>query len=359
MTASSRFFIALVVACGAAACGSPAVEEIATKAPVPVSVEAAATTSLDSRLEVMGVVTPAPGADWVISAPDAGRIAELPKAEGDRVRKGDVLVQFDIPSLASTLSARTADVSEAQARVETTRAAVTRLSGLVERGVASRREVEEARRDQSEAEAALARAQGELAAATQLADRATVSARFAGIIAKRWHNPGDFVEPSASDPVLRVIDPRALQVVASIPAADVSRVKAGQVATVTGPGDLMVDAKVATPPAQMDATGSVAEARLAVSEPARLTSGMTVRVSLVLERREGVVTVPATAVLHEDDETFVMVAGADKQAHRIEVETGATSGDRIEIASGLTAGDQVIVKGHAGLPDGAAVTVTP
>ena len=47
--------------------------------------------------------------------------------------------------------------------------------------------------------------------------RTVVRARFAGIVAKRFHNPGDTVDGAAGDPVLRVIDPRRLQIVSACP----------------------------------------------------------------------------------------------------------------------------------------------
>ena len=64
--------------------------------------------------------------------------------------------------------------------------------------------------------------------------RAIVRASFDGVVAKRFHNPGDLVEPSASDPVLRVVDPDRLEVVASIPLADAPRVTMGAIGHLAG-----------------------------------------------------------------------------------------------------------------------------
>ena len=66
-----------------------------------------------------------------------------------------------------------------------------------------------------------------------MAGRATVRATFDGIVARRMHNPGDLVEATASDPVLRVIDPRRLEVVAAVPLADAPRVEVGAPAHLT------------------------------------------------------------------------------------------------------------------------------
>ncbi len=341
-------------------CSTPAVEEMETKAPVPVEVAVAKLDTVASQIDVAGMVTPAPGADLTIVAPEPARIAELSKAEGDSVVAGEVLVRFDIPTLASNVAGKRADIAQARARLETARAAVTRLSGLLERGVASRREVQEAERDAADAEAALARAEGEAGAAATLAERAVVRARFNGVVVKRWHNPGDVVEATASDPVLRVIDPHTLQVVASVPAAHLLRIVVGRHADIKGPGaEDAEEATVVTKGAQLDPTGSVADVRLAFKSRTQFAAGTPVQVSIVADQHTNVVVVPAPAVLHDGDETYVMIAGADNIAHRQAVEVGLTGSETIEIVKGVAAGDRVIVSGHSALPDGAAISVTP
>src|SRR6185436_4447714 len=188
-------------------CSEPSVEKVETAAAVPVSVEVAKTDTIEGVISVTGTVTPAPGAEITIVAPEPARIAELPKAEGDAVAAGDLLVRFDIPSRPAEVAARRAEVAQATVRLTTARAAVTRLTGLVERGVASAREVEEAKREEADAQAALDQAQSAVTATEALAARSVVRATFAGAIAKRFHNVGDLVESSASDPILRVVDP--------------------------------------------------------------------------------------------------------------------------------------------------------
>lgn len=360
MSARVTHIIACLLAAAVCGCSKPPVEEIATETAVPVEVEAAKVGAIESRIDAQGMVGPAPGGELVIVAPEPARIAEMPKAEGDAVKVGDVLVRFDIPTLASGVAGSRADVAQARARVDQTSAAVERITGLVGRGIAAQRELEEARRDQREAEAALARAQGEAGAAAALASRAVVTARFAGVVAKRYHNPGDLVEAAASDPILRVIDPRSLQVIASVAAADVPRVVVGHDGEVFGPGAATPEAvTVVARPAQLDPTGSVGDVRLTFRSGTRLTSGTPVRVSIVAEEHLKAIVVPSAAVVHEDAETFVMVAGADNIAHKKPVTVGLVSGEDTEILKGISPGDKVIVKGQSGLPDGATITVEP
>lgn len=341
-----------------AGCSHPSVEEVDTSATVPVSVETARIEPLQSTIGVTGIVTPAPGADWQITAPDAARIAEMPKAEGDRVSVGDLLVRFDIPSMAADLSAKKAALTQANARLNLAKAEVDRLAPLVDQGVAARRDLDAAKREQAEAEADVQQAQSAVDAAAALNDRVVVRATFPGVIAKRYHNPGDLVDASASDPVLRVINPDKLQVVAAVPVANLASVVPGRAAELTSPGaDDVTPVTVLTRPAQVDPTSATADVRLAFTKSTPLAAGTTVQIRLVTGQHDKALVIPTAAVVKDEDETSVMVVTSDNKAHKHKVTLGLSTETMVEVTSGLAAGDQVVVRGQDGLPDGAAVTV--
>jgi len=87
--------------------------------------------------------------------------------------------------------------------------------------------------------------------------------------------------------------------------------------------------------------------------------GVPERVQLTIEAEEhrDVVLVPAAAVTHEGEEAAVFVVNGEKAERRV-VMLGITDDAHAEIRSGIKAGDAVIVTGQAGLPDGAAITLT-
>jgi RND family efflux transporter MFP subunit len=342
----------------AGGCARPAVEKVDTTEAVPVAVVPARLDALRSVVIATGTIAPAPGGDWTITAPEAGRIAELPKNEGEAVKVGDLLVRFDIPSLTSELAARQAEVRQATARAEKAKADVTRISGLVERGIQARKDLLDAQLQQTEADEALKQAQTALTAATTLASRATVTARFAGVVAKRWHNIGDLVDAATTDPVLRVIDPTRAEVVASVPVADLGRVYMSRPAEVMNPGTGAAEAAlVMTKPATVDTGSSTADVRLRFVAPTTMSIGTAVGVQIIADERASALIVPAAAIVRDGGEVFVMLAGADNKAHKQPVTLGLTTREFAQIMQGLKAGDSVIVRGQDGLPDGATITV--
>lgn len=340
-------------------CGHKAVEEVATTAASAVTTVIVSPETVEGVVTATGLVNAAPGADWTITAPEPARIVELPKAEGDRVRPGDLLVRFEIPSLSTDVATRRGEMQQAQAHVENAQASVTRLTTLVEHGVAAQKELEDARRELAEARAAFAEAQSAHRNAAVMQSRTVVRARFAGVVAKRAHNPGDMVEASAADVILRVIDPSRLQVIAAVAIPDLTRVQIGNPVRIFVPGSEPAESgKVLTRPAAVDPGGVTADVRIAFDGPTRLAAGTPVRVEIVAERHANALAVPVDAVLHEEDSAFVMVAGSDNKAHRHKVIVGLTTPKQAEITSGLKAGDAVITQGQQGLPDGAAITVS-
>jgi membrane fusion protein, heavy metal efflux system len=346
----------LVVPLLAAACHGKRAEEVETEAAVAVEVAHPRQGTLTAVIHATGTVEAAPGADWTVTAPASAKVAAVHGAPGDHLRKGTLVVRFEAPSLKADLATRSGDLSQAQARLENARRNHARLSELLEKGIASRKEVEDAHKDLLDAEAALRQATGTKEAAAELAAQATAEAPFDGTVVQRWHNPGDLVD--ANEHVLRLVDLRRLQVTAAIPVADATRVIVGRPARVTVPGSkegVELAAKVASGPAIVDSATGTTSVRLSLS--ATLPVETPVEVAIDAEEKTNAVIVPATAVLREEDKTTVFVVDATQHVHKRPVVVGLASGDEVEIVSGLQPTDTVVVKGMEDLPDGALVTV--
>ena len=346
---------ALCLAMGA--CGKPSTEEVETETVIAVKTAPAETGSIQAVLHVTGDIIPAPGAELIVVAPEPARVAAINKAEGDRVRRGEVLVRFEIPTLHAEATSKQAEVGAAQTRVQTAQDNETRLKDLFDRGVAARKEVEDATREVADARAALEQARAAAGAAQTLANRTTITATFDGVVAARHHNPGDLVDAGSADPILRIIDPSRLQVDASVPIPDLPRVKFGAAGRMILSQDQPpIPLTVASTPAAVESGTAAAPVRLALASPQPLAVGTPVQVEIDAEQHSDVVLVPAEAIVREGEETAVFVV-VDSKAVRRPVSVGITDKAHAEIREGLKAGEPVIIEGQAGLPDGAPVTL--
>jgi RND family efflux transporter MFP subunit len=356
MTRLVPLSVLLIAGLSLSACGHGTPEEVETAAVVPVTTEPATLGTIQAVTHVTGVVAPAPGADLLVTAPASARIVEMPKAEGDSVKKGDLLVRFEIPSLAADTASKQAEIDRVQARIQNARSAQVRAKDLFDRGVGARKELEDADRELADAQAALAEAKAALSAASTIEGRTSVRATFDGLVAKRSHNPGDLIEPGSSDAVLRVIDPHRLEIEASVPYADVPGISPGTAAHVTVGGAAAETARVISRAAAVDPATGAAPIRLRFDKPTRFAIGTPVQIAIDTDVHKNVLLVPSAAIVRDGDETAVFVAVGEKAVRR-DVETGVTDGSHVEITKGIKAGDAVIVHGQNGLPDGAKISL--
>jgi RND family efflux transporter MFP subunit len=348
--------IAVFAALAAAACSTPAPEETETEAVVPVTTAAATRGEITGHIHATGLVTPAPGAELIVIAPEAARILEIPKAEGETVRRGDVLVRFEIPSSAAEAAKQQAEIGRGEARLVAARAAEARQKDLVERGVGARRELEDATRAVADAQADLADARAAATAADAVAARSVVRATFDGVVARRTHNPGDLVEAAAADAVLRIVDPRRLEISAQVPLADVPRIRVGAAARVVNAatsGSAPPLTVVSRAAATQEGVPAV-PIRLAFKAASNFPVGTPLEVEIDAEVHRNVILVPIAAVVHEGEETAVFVAAGDK-AQRRKVMVGLIDSEHAEISAGVMPGEAVIVSNQNGLSDDAKI----
>ena len=325
---------------------------------VPVTARPAAVGSLRAVIHTTGIVTPAQGAEFLVTPPETARILEVAKAVGDQVAAGDILVRFDAGAAAANVARQRADLAGAQALAENARIAHERMRDFVARGLVARQEIDRADRDLADAQAGVARAQAALTAADTAAARANVRAPFAGIVANRFKNPGDLA--STTDTVLRVVDPRRMEVTAIVPSADVPRVVPGASARLTSGGGLVVRLTVVGRAGNVEAQSGTAPVRLTFLEPSTVPADAAVEVDIDAEERIGAIFVPAEALVREGGKAGrdgVLFIAAGNRAERRAVTVGVETDERVEITSGIKAGELVITRGQSGLPDGAAISV--
>jgi RND family efflux transporter MFP subunit len=324
---------------------------------VPVAAQPARTSSMRAVIQASGVIVPAEGAEFVLIAPESARLIEVAKSPGDAVASGDALVRFELAGAVQDLARQRAELAAVQAQVENARAGQSRTRDLVARGLIPRIDLDRADRELADAQQAFDRATTLFKAAEAAAGRAVVRAPFAGIVAARLHNPGDLVQPTATDPILRIVDPARVEVLASVAAIDAPRVLPGATARMSNPaggGSLRLTVAGRSPVSP--ATG-MASVRLVPAEPVTAAVDTAVAVEIDAEERSGVVFVAPELIVKGDDGTLaVMIANGDR-AERRPITIGITTDSGIEITSGIRPGELLITQGQIGLADGAVISV--
>lgn len=340
-----------------AACSRGAKSDSNTPA-VPVTAATAELGSITAVIQAVGTVTAAPGAEQIVTAPEPARIAELPKGEHDIVLEGDLLVRFEIASVASEAAKQGSDIARAEARLQNAKVALARAQELFGRGVVARMNVEDAEGQvaAAEAEIRVARAAAD-AAAVGGSSRTIVRAAFNGVVDRRFREIGDLVQPGTSA-ILTVIDPTRLEVTTSLPYAEASRLNLGNAARVTTAPDgaQTPNLHVVFRPESAGERNAPVPVRLAFDTAPTIAVGAFVQLAVNAETHDGTLLVPLAAVMHDGDAASIFVVSGGTTQRRAVV-VGITDAERAEITSGLDRGEMVVTDGQDALFDGAKVSV--
>lgn len=330
---------------------------------VPVIVEPVRLGMIRSTISATGIVGTLPGADFSVVAHEAARIFEITKSVGDAVKSGEMLVRLEFPSLRAQQAVNSAAVKAADLRLRQARLAQERIRSLLAGGAASRREMEDADGEAALAEGEVAVAKAAMRASESLGQNTTIRAPFNGTVTERLHNPGDLVGPGDKDPILRLIDPKQVQLTATVPAADITRFAIGATARAVAEGPpsrgvaITELLRVVSRPIP-EAGATTVTITLAFDTPTDVAPGTQVGVEIDGEQRSNVPLVPAVAVLKEAGKAPEVVVAVGNIAQRRSVVTGLEDSQYIEIRSGLKAGELIITQGHSNLRDGTPISVS-
>lgn len=179
-----------------------------------------------------------------------------------------------------------------------------------------------------------------------------------GVIGKTYLDPGQNVTKSTA--VALVVNQRMVRISVDIPERYVGKVKIGQKATFTleAYGDKKFSAEVYKISPVVDEQSRVVTVELkALNSDNLIKTGMFANVSLLLETRKNVLSVPLNAIEKEEKTgaTYVYVINGDSVV-RTEVSEGLASQDFAEIKSGLQEGASV-AKVMFGLKDGSKIKI--
>lgn len=314
----------------------PAAVEVAKVETVRLVDETQSVGSLRSRQGVM--IKPEVG----------GRITQLNFRDGDRVRKGQLLVQLDDQLPA-------AQIKQAEAELAIAKSNFNRNRELVEQNFISRRTVDESAANLQVAEAKLALAQATAA-------RLRIVAPFDGMVGIRQVNQGDYLKDGAE--VVNLEDIDAIFVDYRLPERFQAKVRRGQIAQVdidALPGRKFQAVVQAIDPL-IDANGRSLGVRACIdNRRLQLRPGMFARVSTIFGAREKALVIPEEAIVPQGPRQFVirLVDGPEgKVTQRMEVKLGLRSPGKVEVLEGLQADDTVVVAGQQRLQkDGTSVRV--
>ena len=357
--------LALLVATSAlAACGggsgeAEAAAAAAAAAPMTVGTENVAVVGRDtvqSGPSISGSL--APEREATLRAEIGGTVTAALAEPGQRVGEGQVLARIETLGLTSQVASAQSGVAAAQAQYEVARRNAERSDRLLAAGAIAERDAEAARAQATAARAQVEAARSQLVGSRRQLGNATVAAPFGGIVGLKSVSTGDVVSPGTA--LYTVVDPRSMQLEASVPADQLSQVRVGAPVrfTVTGYPDRQFLGKITrVAPVADPATRQV---RIIASLPNAgnaLVGGLFAEGRVSAETRSALV-VPADAIDQRGVRPAVVRVKGGK-VERVNVELGLRDDAReaVEIRAGVALGDTLLRGAAQGISTGTAVRV--
>jgi multidrug efflux pump subunit AcrA (membrane-fusion protein) len=363
--------------------------------------------SLDRRLQLTGTIVPEAKVD--VFSKVSGILERIGVEQGDRVKADQIIAMVEREEREARLQesraaldvlkarweqmetgARPEEIVQAEELVRQTEARLKnslgnykRLKTLKERDFISQQHLDEAmlqvtineaehnsakeklilmrkgarQEDRDALLAQIRQAEAALKLAVISLKNATIRSPISGIISQRFLDRGAFV--TTNTPLIRIVAMDTVKVVVHVVESELAQFKAGAIAEIrvdTYPDELFRGSVVQISPT-VDPESRAADVEIQVdNKDHRLKPGMFARVSLVMQRREGILLLTKDSLLRESGTTRVFVHDSGKASLR-EVRLGLEGEQYVEILTGLREGDEVIVAGQYELKDGMHVKV--
>jgi membrane fusion protein (multidrug efflux system) len=359
---SHLLLAALTFALATAGCSSKPADDQSddAAAKAEVTLTKVVRADISETLTLTGTAAAPPNQDVRVSALVPGRIASLDVAEGDRVKAGQTLAKLDNKSYLQQIQQAEAAEQQAKANLENAQLSRTRNEDLFQRGIAARKDMEDARTEQSIAVAALQQADAALELARLQLGRTEITSPLTGIVAKRFVSVGEQVDGTAAQPIVEVANLDEIEFQGNAPSTYLAKIHAGERVDLTAEaiaGQKFPGHVVAISPT-VDPTTGVGLIRIRVPNSAGLLRmGMFLSAEIPIDTHTRALVVPPQAIYHDEAGDWRVFIVSQNNATAVPVKVGIQTKESVELLDGVKEGDTVILTGGYGLSDKAAVQV--
>lgn len=325
-----------------------------------------------------------------VSAKTTGKVVEVLIEEGQQVEEGQILARLDDSNVRARLDQVTAQVKQSEAALAAAVSAYGNARPLYERNKqlldkgavsASMHEQSKSAFDAAEGSLAVARGTLEVARAAQVVaqrdhEDTIVRAPFTGVVTAKAAQPGEMVSPAAAaggltrTGICTIVDMNSLEVQVDVSENFISRVRAGQAATIrlNAYPDLEIPGEIAAVIPTADRAKATVQVRVSIkakNDP-RIIPEMGARVAFLSDQqpanaanakpRAAGVLIPPEAVETSGATGTVYVVRGDTIERR-SVQLGGRNADGVTVLTGLAAGDRLAIGDFTQLKDGVEIEI--
>ena|SRR5271170_2989663 len=330
--------------------------------PVPVGVSKV--TSGDVRVTANGLGSVTPLATVTLHPQVSGYLLRFDVTEGQMVKAGQLLAEIDPRPFQAALDQAKGQLAKDQATLTNAKIDLGRYQSLWAQNAVSQQIL------QTQV-ATVGTATGTVQADKAAVETAAINLAFCritspvtGRVGLRQVDPGNLVVSGTSTAIIVVTELQPISVLFSLPEDGIhdilQPVNSGQKLIATAYDRSMTtklsNGTLSNVDNQVDpTTGMVKMRAMFDNQDLRLFPSQFVNIRLLIDTMHNQTYVPAAAVQHGAQGTYVYVVDKDRSANMRTVTTGVTDGDKVAVTNGVKPGETVVVDGADRLKDGATV----
>jgi RND family efflux transporter MFP subunit len=291
-----------------------------------------------------------------------GYLQSWTKDIGAHVKAGEVLGTIDTPDLDQELAQARADLASAQANATLADLTAKRWHTLLASNSVSMQAADEKQGNAAATRALVAAAQARVDRLLALQTFKNLTAPFDGVVTARNTDVGALINAgsSAAQPLFKVADIHEMRVYVRVPQVYASDLSVGMAATLTQPQypGQTFPARLATTSNAVSAESRTVLVELQADNKAgKLWPGTYAHVRFDLPPDQGVLRVPASALIFRAQGAELATLGPQDRIVMKPVSVGRNLGNEIEITSGIEPSDLVVSTPLDTLENGEAVQV--
>ena len=277
-------------------------------------------------------------------------VSEILFDVGDKVVSGDVLAVLDSKTLRAQYAQAESQYASAQTSLNQANSDLARMQKLVNAGVRTSSDLEQASSAAANASAAFQQARAAREVSKFSLENANMISPVRGVISARNLEIGAVV--AAGGPAaFTIIESSKIEFKADVTESALKQVRVGTpvLVSVDGVGDIVGNVRMISP--SVNGTTRLGTLNVEFNDTSKLNSGVYASGEIKLESRQSL-TAPATSIVISGTDKFVQVVGTDGVIKSMNVETGVLVGNRREILSGVEEGQDVLLRAGAFYRDG-------
>lgn len=305
-------------------------------------------TTLTTEISATGNVMSGSTVD--VYAQKSGVVDKILVSAGDEIQAGDVLIELAKSEI--DVQQAEATVRQRQESLRSAKEALEKIRKLYDRGAATPAELRNAESEVATAQDNLENAVLKRDQLLTSTEESTICAPIGGIV--EAINVAVGSTAGTSSPVASIVDLKELVLEVTVDEYDIGKIKLGQTAVVSIEalaGSLFEGTVTHVGKIGETKSGVVLfPVRIAINNPTSdLRPGMSAEAEVIVERAEGVLAVPNSALEMRAGSYVARVFDADGNVEFVPVQIGMRTSTLTEIVSGLSEGDEVAVPGASAI----------